>query len=67
MTKWNSAVRPGAMSPIMRRRRMLDFGPQRSRPSAGGVSMWRIPDLTCVPGGFTPCRIGKDLCREDVA
>jgi hypothetical protein len=29
--------------------------------------MWRIPDLTCVPGGFTPCRIGKDLCREDVA
>ena len=46
---------------------MLDFEHQRSRPSAGGVSMWRIPDLTWVPGGFRPCRIGKDLCREDVA
>jgi hypothetical protein len=46
---------------------MLDFEHQRSRPSAGGVSMWRIPDLACVLGGFTPCRIGKDLCCEDVA
>jgi hypothetical protein len=46
---------------------MLDFGPQRSRPSAGGVSVWRMPDQACVPGGFTPCRIGKDLCCEEVA
>jgi hypothetical protein len=67
MTKWNVAVRPGAMSPIMRRRHDARFRASTLGPSAGGVSMWRIPDLTCVPGGFTPCRIGKDLCREDVA
>jgi len=68
MTKWNSAVRPGAMSPIMRRRHDARFRASTlAAQRIGGVSMWRIPDLTWVPGGFRPCRIGKDLCREDVA
>ena len=54
--------------PIMRRRHDARFSTSTlAAQRIGGVSMWRIPDLPCVPGGFTPCRIGKDLCCEDVA